>query len=34
MEIMIFVVVFLALAIAAQLFGTDSRPAEPEPRRF
>jgi hypothetical protein len=34
MEILILVVAFLVLDIAAQLFGTDSRPAEPERRRF
>jgi hypothetical protein len=32
-EILILVVAFVALDIAAQLFATDSRPAEPERRR-
>jgi hypothetical protein len=30
MEILILVVAFVALDVAAQLFGTDSRPADPE----
>jgi hypothetical protein len=34
MEIVILVVAILALDIAAQLYATDSRPAEPERRRL
>jgi len=33
MEILIFVLALVALGIAAQLYGADSRPPEPERRR-